>query len=85
MGISHLRLDSDPLAVDMLAVCVVFRASGEADLSDISAHLVQLVDGKDHVEIILRFTGLEQLDANISPAGSDSPKEQRMADKWSVG
>ena len=85
-GIRHLRLDRDPLAVDMLAVRVLFRASGEFDLSDISARLVQLVDGKDHVEIVFRFiTGLGELDTNISPAGSNSPKEQRVPDEWPVG
>jgi hypothetical protein len=85
MGICHLRLDGDPLPVDMLDVHVLFGASGEPDLGDISAHLVQLVDGKDHVQIVQCFTGLGELDANISPEGSDSPKEQRMPDDWSVG
>ena len=80
MGISRLRQPGD-----MLDVHVLFGASGEPDLSDISAHLVQLIDRKDHIEIVFRFTSLGELDANISPAGSDSPKEQRMPDEWFVG
>jgi len=85
MGICRLRLDGDPLAVDKLDVRILLRAGGEPELSDISAHLVQLVDGKDQVEIISQFTGLGELDANISTAGSDSTKWQRMPNDWPAG
>lgn len=85
MGIRRLRLDGDPLAVDMLDVRVLIRAGREPELSDISAHLVQQVDGNDQVEIVFRFTARGELDANISTAGSDSAKEQRMPDDWPAG
>jgi len=85
MGICRLRLDNGPLAIDKLDMRVLLRAGGEPELSDISAHLVQLVDGKDQVEIISQFTGLGELDANISTAGSDSTKWQRMPNDWPAG
>lgn len=85
MGIRRLRLDGDPLAVDMLDVRVLIRAGREPELSDISAHLVQQIDGNDQVEIVFGFTARGELDANISTAGSDSAKEQRMPDDWPTG
>jgi hypothetical protein len=85
MGIRSLRLNGNPLAVDMIDVRTLLRACREPELSDISAHLVQLVDGNDQVEIIFCFTALGEVDANISTAGSNSTKEQRMPDDWPVG
>ena len=81
MRVCRLRLDGDPLAVGTLDVFMLLRVSREADFAGISAHLVQVVDGKNQIETIFRLvTGLlGELDADICAAGTGSPEEQRVA------
>jgi hypothetical protein len=74
--VRDLWLDGDPLAIDMLNVFVLLRVCREAGLADISAHLVQVVDGKNQIEIIFYLiTGLAELDADIRAAGTCCTEE----------
>lgn len=81
MRVRPLWLDGDPLAVDMLDVFMLLGVGREPGLGDVSAHLVQVVDGKDQIKTIFRLvTGLAELDTDIHAAGTCSTEEQRMAE-----
>lgn len=85
MRIRWLWLDGDPPAIDMLDVYVLLRVGREPELSNISAHPVYVVHGKNQIKIIFGFVAcLAKLDANIRATGADSPKEQRMPNDWPV-
>uniref|UniRef100_A0A0D9WJT7 Uncharacterized protein n=1 Tax=Leersia perrieri TaxID=77586 RepID=A0A0D9WJT7_9ORYZ len=55
MAVRCLWLDGDPFAIDMLYVYLLLRLGREPELSNISAHLVYVTHGKNHVKITLSF------------------------------
>lgn len=73
-------MDGDPFVLDLLHMHMhmLLRKSTEAEPVDFFAHLVYVLHGNNHVEVIVGFAACRKLYPHVGTAGAYEAEEQRV-------